>query len=255
MIRVKNAVFGYNGGDPVIKGVNLELKDGDLMGILGPNGSGKSTLLGLMSGILHPRKGVVEIEGSSMRKRSRRQIARKIAVVPQESSLGFEYTVEEVVSMGRYPHMGRLSFGDPGGRRAVEEAMETTEIMELREKTVDRLSGGERQRVMIARALAQEPGILMLDEPTKNLDIRHSLDIMGLISKWNKERGLSVIAVLHDLDLASRYCRSCVLMKGGRIVTRGSLEGVLTADLIKEVFGVNARIRKRGGSMHVDIEH
>ncbi|MFO8051765.1 MAG: ABC transporter ATP-binding protein [Thermoplasmatota archaeon] len=253
MISVRDITFGYNGGDPVLRDINLELEKGGFLGILGPNGSGKSTLLGLMCGTLRPGKGEVTLDGMNVYSWSRKEIAKRIAVVPQESYLGFEYRVEEVVSMGRYPHIGRFSFIDPGGKEVVERAMEATETLDLREKTVDRLSGGERQRVMIARALAQEPGILMLDEPTKNLDIRHSLDIMELVGLWNKKRGLTVVAVLHDLDLASRYCSTCILLKDGRISSMGRTSFVIKPENIDRVFGVKSKVRKVDGAVKVDI--
>lgn len=253
MIQARNIVFGYNGGPPVLHGVNLYVEKGDFLGILGPNGSGKTTLLGLMCGTLRPGKGKVLLEGKDMLRWTRKEVARKIAVVPQKSALGFEYKVEEVVSMGRYPHMGRFSFSDPGGSEAVEKAMGSTEVLHLRGKTVDRLSGGERQRVMIARALAQEPKILMLDEPTKNLDIRHSLDIMELVRKWNREKALTVVAVLHDLDIASRYCTKCIMLKEGRISSSGNTVSVITPGNIDRVFNVKSRTRRVDGSVKVDI--
>lgn len=253
MIRVKEVVFGYNGGEPVLNGIDLDIGKGDMIGILGPNGSGKSTLIGIMCGTLRPGRGVVLLEGKDIRYLGRKEIARKIAVVPQKSDLGFDYRVEEVVSMGRYPYIGRFSFRDPDGKASVEDAMELTGTADLRDKTVDRLSGGERQRVMIARALAQEPRILMLDEPTKNLDIRHSLDIMKLLKRWNRERELTMIAVLHDLDLAARSCSRAAMLKNGRIRSIGSISKVLTPEIISDVFDVEVSIREVAGSKKVDI--
>ncbi len=252
MIRVKEVVFGYNGGAPVLNGIDLRVRKGDMIGILGPNGSGKSTLIGNMCGTLHPRHGTVLLEGRDIRSLRRKEIARKIAVVPQKSDLGFDYRVEEIVSMGRYPHIGRFSFRDPDGRKAVEDAMEQTGVLELREKIVDRLSGGERQRVMIARALAQEPRILMLDEPTKNLDIRHSMDIMDLIRKRNEKQGITVLSVLHDLDLAAKYCDEIALLKNGKIVAVGGVEEVLTERSIEKVFDIKVRVHG-GRGFHIEV--
>ncbi|MFW3145507.1 MAG: ABC transporter ATP-binding protein [Thermoplasmatota archaeon] len=252
MIDVRGVDFSYNGRGKVLDGIQLRVDQKDMLGILGPNGSGKTTLVGIMTGILKPDSGRVFFEGSDIHKLRRREIAENIAVVPQRSDLGFEYSVEEVVSMGRYPHMGRFSFGDPRGEKVVDRAMELTEVRDLREKKVNRLSGGERQRVMIARALAQEPLLLILDEPTKNLDIRHSLDIMKLLQEWNRRKGLGVVAVLHDLDLAARFCSKIALLKEGRLHSMGGLDEVLTETTIKEVFDVRTRLR-RGRRTSIEV--
>ncbi len=252
MIVAEGVHFAYNGSGDVLKGVDLKVKKGDFLGILGPNGSGKTTLLRMLSGTLRPDKGTVRLEGRDMRKIRGKEIAKRIAVVHQEMDLGFEYTVEELVSMGRYPHLGRFQFNDMEGNRAVGEAMELTGIDGLRTKSITSLSGGERQRVMIARALAQEPGILLLDEPNKNLDVRHSLDILGLIREWNRENGLTVVMVLHDLDMASRYCSSLLLLKDGMVAGRGPVEEVMTPGMIRDVFRVKAKVRT-GKRVRVDI--
>jgi len=252
MIRARNIRFAYNGSGEVLKGVDLEVKRGDFLGILGPNGSGKTTLLRIISGTARQSEGSVLLEGRDMRKVRGKDIAKKIAVVHQENDLGFDYTVDEVVSMGRYPHIGRFQFNEKGGEKAVRGAMELTGTLELRGKSMTTLSGGERQRVIIARALAQEPRLLLLDEPTKNLDVRHSLDILGLIGRWNRENGLTVVMVLHDLDLAARYCSSLLLLKEGRVAGQGSVEDVMTPDRIEEVFDVRARVHT-GKRVRVDI--
>jgi iron complex transport system ATP-binding protein len=176
MIDVKGLSFSYNGGPLVLKGIDLSIENGEMVGILGPNGSGKSTLLKLISGTMDPDKGYVILGGTDLSRIRRKIIARKMAVVPQETDLGFDFTVREVVSMGRYPHLGRFQFSDLKSNRIVEEAMRTMGVLEMADKPISNLSGGEKQRVIIAKALAQEPDILLLDEPTKNLDIRHSLD-------------------------------------------------------------------------------
>jgi iron complex transport system ATP-binding protein len=252
VIRGRGIRFAYNGSGEVLKGIDIDVGEGDFLGILGPNGSGKTTLLRIISGALRPDRGSVLLEGKDLRSIGRRDIARSIAVVHQENDLGFDYTVEEVVSMGRYPHLGRFQFSDPGGEKALEDAMELTQTGSLRKKTITSLSGGERQRVMIARALAQEPRILLLDEPTKNLDVRHSLDLLSLIRKWNIESSLTVVMVLHDLDLAARYCSSLLLIKDGKAAGRGSVDKVMTPRRIEKVFDVRARVQQ-GERVRIDI--
>jgi iron complex transport system ATP-binding protein len=252
MIEIVGLSFSYNGGPPVLKGIELSIESGEMVGILGPNGSGKSTLLKLISGTLDPGRGYVLLDGVDLSRMKRKIIAKKMAVVPQETDLGFDFTVREVVSMGRYPHLGRFQFNDPKSSRIVEEAMSTTGVLKMADKPISKLSGGEKQRVIIARALAQEPDILLLDEPTKNLDIRHSLDILNLVKKMNSERGLTVIAVLHDLDLAARYCNRTVLLKDGEIHSSGPVQNVLRPSTIKEVFDVSVRV-EMGERMRLDI--
>lgn len=225
-----------------MENLNLTIDPGEMVGILGPNGSGKSTLLKLMSGALEPCRGIVYLDGKDISRIRRKEIARRMAVVPQETDLGFDFTVREVVSMGRYPHLGRFQFNDTESERAVSRAMRTTEVMELSDKPFSRLSGGEKQRAILARALAQEPGILLLDEPTKNLDIRHSLDFMMLVRRMNVRSGLTVVAVLHDLGLASRYCTRIILLKDGRVHSDGPKERVLTSEHIEQVFDVRSMI-------------
>jgi len=247
MIEVRGLSFSYNGSPPVIDNVDLVINKGEMVGILGPNGSGKSTLLKLISNTLSPNKGSVLLDGRPIHHFGRKNIARKMAVVPQETDLGFDFTVREIVAMGRYPHLGRFQFNDPISREVVDLSMGTTGVLELANKPISKLSGGEKQRVIIAKALAQEPDILLLDEPTKNLDIRHSLDILNLVRKMNSEMGITVIAVLHDLDLSARYCDRTILLKEGGIYKDGPTENVLVPVNIENVFHVRSRIHDGEG--------
>jgi iron complex transport system ATP-binding protein len=252
VISVKGLEFSYQKGKPVIRGVDLAVKNGEFLGICGPNGCGKSTLLKCLDRTLDVSKGRVMLSGTDIRKMKRRDVARTISVVPQESNFGFDFTALEVVSMGRYPHLGLFEFEDPKSREIIKRSMEYTKTWQLRDRPITVLSGGEKQRVMIAQALAQEPRILMLDEPTKDLDIRHSLDILELIKKKNRREGLTVIGVFHDLNMCARFCDSVVLMKKGRIVARGPVGEVLSERNIKKVFGVTTRV-KRGKTTVVEI--
>jgi iron complex transport system ATP-binding protein len=224
--------------------VDLVVKKGEFLGICGPNGSGKSTLLKCLDRTLDVKKGRVLLNGLDIREMSRRAVAQTISVVPQESNFGFDFTALEVVSMGRYPHLGMFEFEDPRNREIIKRSMEYTKTWSLRDRPITVLSGGEKQRVMIAQALAQEPKILILDEPTKDLDIRHSLDILELIKKKNKTEGLTVIGVFHDLNMCARFCTRVVLMKNGRIVARGSVGDVMSEQNIEKVFGVTTRVRR-----------
>jgi iron complex transport system ATP-binding protein len=251
MINVRNLHSSYNGHE-VLKGVNLDIGDGEFLGLLGPNGSGKTTLLRCITGSLKPISGSIQILGRDRSDWKTRELARRMALLPQENHPGFEFTVSEIISMGRYPHMGRFSMTDRRGKKAVENALERCELRGMEGKSISELSGGERQRVFIARSLAQEPGILLLDEPTKNLDVRHSIDILSLVRKLNKKRGTTVLAVLHDIDLAARYCDGVALMKEGKLMVKGPVEEVLSEGWMREVFQIDCRIH-RGRRIHVEI--
>ncbi|MBN1539685.1 MAG: heme ABC transporter ATP-binding protein [Candidatus Thermoplasmatota archaeon] len=252
MIEVEGLTFSYNGGAPVLEKVDLSVKKGEMLGILGPNGSGKSTLIKLVSGALAPDRGQVLLDGKDISRTKRREIARKLAVVPQETDLVFDFTVREVVSMGRYPHLGRFQFDDPHSKKILEGAMGITGVVRFADKPFSKLSGGEKQRAIIARALAQEPKVLLLDEPTKNLDVRHSLDIMSMVRKMNRENGLTVIVVVHDLDLAARFCSRIILLKNGKINKDGPIDRVLTPENIEQVFDVRSRVHRDVG-MRIEI--
>jgi len=226
----------------VLRNVSLTVQEGDFVGILGPNGSGKSTLLNLVDGILAPQAGRVTVEGTDASTLDRGQMARLVAVVPQDSPLIFPFTVQEIVLMGRAPHLGRWRFEGKRDFEIAREAMERTGTLELAGRPMSALSGGERQRVLIARALAQEPRILLLDEPTSNLDIRHQAEFFGLVDELNRTRRLTVLTVSHDINLASLYCRRIVLLKNGMVRSEGRPEETVTEENIRDVFGAPVRV-------------
>ncbi len=241
IIKLSDIGFKYS-EDWVLRHVSFEMKKGEFLGIIGPNGSGKTTLLKTIDGIFIPQEGEIRIDGVPGRQLSRMDLARRIAVVPQDTQLIFPFTVEEVVLMGRAPHLGKLRFEGEKDFRIVEQAMKATDTYSLRRRGINALSGGERQSVLIARALAQEPRIMLLDEPTALLDIRHQVAFFDLIKTLNRDRSLTVIAVTHDINLASDYCDRIVLLKSGQIYAQGAPREVIVEKNINEVYGTNVLV-------------
>ncbi|MFF6915060.1 ATP-binding cassette domain-containing protein [Streptomyces sp. NPDC012466] len=236
-------------GRLILDGVALAPEPGSTVGVLGPNGSGKSTLLRLLAGLLTPTSGVVTLDGAPLGELPRRTVARRLAVVEQQSDTQIELTVEDVVRLGRVPHRRAWAPASADDERAVRAALERTGLTGRCAQPWHTLSGGERQRVQIARALAQEPRELLLDEPTNHLDIHHQLDLLTLVT------GLPVTTVvaLHDLNLAAMYCDQVVVLCAGRVVAGGTPGDVLTEELIAEVYGVRADVSREGheGRPHV----
>jgi len=240
-LKVRGLRHSY-GKRRVLHDISFDIGPGEFVGIIGPNGSGKTTLLGCLTGILRYQRGKVLVGGKDVSTTSSLDIAQMVGVVPQVTSIGFEFTVQEVVLMGRYPHINRFGLERQADFEIADEAMRLTDTYRLRERMVTNLSGGERQRVIISRALAQEPKVLLLDEPTSHLDIRHQLEILNLIRRLNQDKGLTVLAVFHDLNLASRFCQRILLIHKGRIMADGGPKDVLTVENIEKSFEVSARI-------------
>lgn len=249
-VRLSDVTFGFGRKEaavqsPVLKKVSLTIAPGEVLGILGPNGSGKSTLLKILMRILVPQQGTVEWFGQSHGAFSQADIARHVAFVPQETQQAFPFTINEMVLMGRYPHHNRTwGLGWEGSRdRAVAmQAMRDLDVAHLGTRLITNVSGGERQRAVIARALAQEPEVLLLDEPTAFLDLHHQLDIARIIRRLNRERGLTVVLVSHDLNLASQYCDRLLLLREGEIVTMGLPEDVLAGESLERVYGCSVLV-------------
>jgi len=236
MISIQNVFAGY-GAKIVLHDVTVELQGGNFLGLIGPNGSGKTTLLRLASGVLPARRGSVRLRGDNLHEVARREIARIMAFLPQDIALTFAFTVREVVLMGRSPHLSRFVQESREDMKIVDRAMELAGIAHLADRIVSEISGGERQRAFIAMCLAQQPEVLLLDEPTNHLDIAHQLSILDLIRTLNRERGMTVVSVFHDLNLAAEYCEKVVVMNDGRVVAFGTPEETLTAEMIRNVFG------------------
>lgn len=227
--------FAY-GSRQVLEAVDLELRAGEVVGLLGPNGSGKSTLLKVLSGVLPGYSGSASLDGHELRALPRREIARTLAVVPQETSFGFPWSALEVVLMGRHPHLGRLAFESAHDLEIARLALARCGAAAFENRGVLELSSGERQRVVLARALAQEPRVLLLDEPTSFLDVRHQVEIYELVRKLAAEHGMAVLTVLHELNLAAEYCDRIYLLHRGRIEAAGETEEVLTWANLTRVF-------------------
>ncbi len=227
----------------LLDGVDVRAERGQFLGLIGPNGAGKSTLLRALSGVLRYQEGAVALEGSDLQSMPARDVAAMLALVPQIAPYTQGFTAFELVVMGRYPHLGRFQVEGEADDRIAREAMRRTETEQFAERTLDTLSGGERQRVFLARALAQQPRVLLLDEPTSNLDILHQLKILGLV-RTLVDDGLTVIAAIHDLNLAARYCDRLVLLSEGRVVTEGPPEEVLAPETIESTFGVRSAIHR-----------
>lgn len=241
LLSARNIYFAY-AEVPTLSDVNLALDCGTLRALIGPNGSGKTTLLKLLTGILVPTRGAVSYQERDLRTMTRREIATKIALVPQELNVAFGFTVQQMVMLGRTPHVGALAGPTRKDREVVERVMALTETALFAERVITELSGGEQQRVVIAMALAQEPEILLLDEPTVHLDINHQVEILELVRRLNRERGLTVLATMHDLNLAALYFDDLVMIERGRIVASGKPSDVLNAERIRSVFNAKVQV-------------
>lgn len=227
---------------PVLKGISLEVQKGDFVGIVGPNGSGKTTLLRAIGGTLKLRKGAVLFEGGDIQNMNVSDLAKKMAAVQQDNSILFDFTAFDIVMMGRNPHLDRFRFETEKDVQVVSNAMKLTGSMEFADRPIGSLSAGEKQRVAIAKALAQEPSVMLLDEPTSHLDINFQLETLDLLRKLTSS-GLTVVAAFHDLNLTARYCRNLIILKDGRILAAGKTGEVLTADNIRSAYNVDAEIK------------
>jgi iron complex transport system ATP-binding protein len=241
MLEVREVSASYGPLD-VLHGARLRVQRGEMVALLGPNGCGKTTLIRVVTGVHAPSSGTVSVDGLDVREASPVALARRVAVVAQSATLPEGFTSLEVVMMGRTPHLRLLQSESMRDVEIARAAMERTECWELRHRDVLELSGGERQRVVIARALAQEPSLLLLDEPTSHLDIQHQVDTFRLMLSLCRERGLAVLAVVHDLTLAAAFADRVALMERGRIVADGAPAVVLTPDAIGRVYGVSVRV-------------
>ncbi|MCE5315634.1 MAG: heme ABC transporter ATP-binding protein [Armatimonadota bacterium] len=242
-ITAENVYAGYN-DVRVLNGISLDVAESEFVGIIGPNGSGKTTLLRAMSRALPPQSGFVKYKNKNIYSISARDYARKVAVVPQDTMVAFDFSVMEVVLMGRSPRLGRFAVESSHDLAIAMDCLNRTGTDHLKDRPINALSGGERQRVMMARALAQEPEVLLLDEPTSHLDISFQFEIMDLVRGLNKSHGLTVLAVLHDLNLAAQYCDRLVMIGQGSVQACGSPEEVITSESIRRVYGAEVWVRR-----------
>lgn len=251
-IQIKNLKWSF-GEDNILKSISLDIKEGSFVCLVGPNGSGKTTLLKNILKIYEPHKNTIYINNNDITKLKHKYLAQNIASVPQNTSVDFDFTVLDIVLMGRSPHLKRFQSEGKRDFRIAKESMEMTNTWKLRDRSINSLSGGERQRVIIARALTQEPDILVLDEPISNLDIHHQIEILGLVKELCKDKGLTVITVLHDLNLALQYSDYLVLLDKGKIIVKGAPDEVLTEKNIKKVYNIDVCIIKNpiNGKPHI----
>ncbi|MGL4607545.1 MAG: heme ABC transporter ATP-binding protein [Eubacteriaceae bacterium] len=239
-----NDVVATYGETEILRGFNAKICQGEFVGLIGPNGAGKSTLLKCLSGLLPLKSGEIILEGQDNKNYGYRQRAQVVAVVPQSFDVDYDFTVEDIVLMGRNPYLSHKTKESKKDYDIVTEAMRATKTIQFRKRFYNTLSGGEKQRVIIARAIAQEPEIILLDEPTSALDIHHQIEVMELIRQLNLEKSMTVVAVLHDINLASRYCNRLILMKNGKVIEDGTPAQVITEENLKKVYDMKMLIQE-----------
>ena len=264
MLRAVDVSFTY-GSQPVLQGVSLDIAHGALIGILGPNGSGKTTLLRLLAGMLRPLSGRIELDGTQVRDIPRAALARRMAVVPQETHLAFDYSVLEIALMGRYPHLRPFEVEGPEDVELARTALAETGTALLERRAFMTLSGGEKQRVIIASALAQfgrtsrvterdEPdAVLLLDEPTASLDLGYQLDVATTLTRLNADRGIAMVISTHDLNFAASLCHEIVLLRDGSVLAAGPTETVLRPDTVGQLYDIEAAVERHSTAGHLMV--
>jgi len=254
LLWADNVSFRYAAGAPmVVDGVSVRLTGGALAGILGPNGSGKTTLLRLLAGTRRPTAGRVLLDDRPLDRLTRREAAQRIAVVPQETELAFEYRAIEIVLMGRHPHLGLFTVEGPDDIRIAQDALAATGTSHLAERPFHELSGGEKQRVVIAAALAQSAGLLLLDEPTASLDLGYQLEVSSLLQRLNQDHQVTMAISTHDLNLAASICRDLILMRAGKVIATGPTSEVLTPENIRRLYDVEADVQVHRDTGHITV--
>ncbi len=251
LLTFEGVTFGYS-GPPLFVETHLALARGEMVGLLGPNGTGKTTLLRLAAGTIQPQQGKILLDGRDLRTLPRREMARRLAVLPQQVNTPFAFTVRELVSLGRTPHLAFLGTERPTDQQAIQQALEVTQTEPLAGRIFNELSGGEKQRVALAMALAQQPDLLLLDEPTAHLDLKYQISMLDLLQRLNREQGLTIFAALHDLNLAARYFPRLVLFQHG-IVADGAPVEVLQSRLLSRVYEVPVEVGILRGATHLSV--
>ncbi|RLG32938.1 ABC transporter ATP-binding protein [Methanosarcinales archaeon] len=247
-LKVKDVEFSY-ASVPILKNVCVELAESEMLSVVGPNGAGKSTLLRCIDRILSPQKGCILLDERDIKKISRMELAKKVGYIPQSTTSIFSATVFDVVLIGRRPHISWRS-----SEEDTEKVLETLQMLNIEEfamRDINELSGGQQQKVFIACALSQEPDVLLLDEPTSNLDIRHQLEVMDIIKTIVREKRIAAIMAIHDLNLAARYADKIIMMNSGKIFSAGDPVSVLTPENIKHVYGVESEVMDKRGRPHI----
>ena len=257
-LQVEHVSFGYAPLDEAARSfslcdVSVTVQRGSLTGLLGPNGCGKTTLLKLMAGVLRPHEGAITLDGRAIDGISRRTLARHIAVVPQETHPAFDYSVLEMVLMGRHPHLGAFQLEGPEDIAIAHDSLSATGTSHLAGRAYMTLSGGEKQRVVIASALAQAPDVLLLDEPTASLDLAYQMEVASLLDRLNHDRGVSIVLATHDLNLAASLCDSLVLVRSGRVLAHGATREVLNVAMIQQLYDVEADVQFHETSGHLTV--
>jgi iron complex transport system ATP-binding protein len=254
MLRASDVSFSYpSHAHPALDSISLTVARGDLIGVLGPNGSGKTTLMKLLAGTLRPSSGSVALDDRPIAAWSRKDIARRIAFVPQDTHPAFDFTVLDIVMMGRFPHLGTFALEGPGDLAIARRALEATGTAAFEDRPFSTLSGGEKQRVVIAGALAQSPELMLLDEPTASLDIGHQIEVQGLLRRLNVDGRVTMVLSTHDLNLAAALCRRLVLIRDGRLLAAGPTEDVLTAAAVRALYGVDADVDRHPRTGHLTV--
>ncbi|MDH5458127.1 MAG: ABC transporter ATP-binding protein [Nitrospinota bacterium] len=241
MIATQNLTFAY-AEEPVIRDIFLNFQSGEFTGVIGPNGSGKSTLLKLIGGILPSPSQTIFFKNKELSQYKKKELAVSIAWIPQEKQMAFSFKVIDIVLMGRHPYLSPLSFEGETDYQIAEDAMRQTQVLEFAHRSFNEISGGEKQRVMIASAISQKPEVMLLDEPTSALDIKYQIEILSILKQLNEAENKSLILAMHDLHLASKFCKRLVLLKEGRVFCDGTPAEVLKKEILEEVYEVKVKI-------------
>ena len=254
ILEASEVSFAYRGqARPVLDAVSLTVKPRVIVGLLGPNGSGKTTLLRMLSGTLRPDSGRVVLDSAPLSAFSRRDMARRIAVVPQETHSAFDFTALDIVLMGRYPHLGAFELEGASDLAIARDALAATGTSTLESRRFATLSGGEKQRVVVASALAQASDVLLLDEPTASLDLGFQFEIAALLTRLNRDRGVTMVVSTHDLNLAATLCTELILLKNGRVLAQGPTAAVLTSANVRTLYGIDADVSIHPRAGHLTV--